>query len=57
MKLGVYVINISIGDDSSALVKEDDALQQAIRNAYMQGVVCCVSAGNSGTSLNCCISR
>lgn len=49
VKLGVDVINMSLGYDR-AVVSDYDFEQVAINNASKAGVICCISAGNSGTS-------
>ena len=48
-KLGVDVINMSLGYDR-AVVSDYDFEQVAINNASKAGIICCISAGNSGTS-------
>lgn len=46
VKLGADVINLSLGSDSGSS-SDWNFTNQAIRRATAQGVVCCVSAGNS----------
>lgn len=49
VKLGADVINMSLGTGVVAL-NDIEYLQQAVNNAAEAGVVCCISAANSGTS-------
>lgn len=49
VKLGANVINMSLGSVSSN-VDENDPEQSAVRKASEQGVLCVISAGNSGVS-------
>lgn len=49
VKLGANVINMSLGSVSSN-VDENDPEQFAVRKASEQGVLCVISAGNSGVS-------
>lgn len=49
VKLGADIINMSLGSDKS-IVSDEDYIQVAVENASKEGVICCISAGNSGTS-------
>ena len=49
VKLGVDVINMSLGS-LNAVVSDDDFEQAAINKASKEGIICCISAGNAGTS-------
>ncbi|MBE5934731.1 MAG: hypothetical protein E7262_02920 [Lachnospiraceae bacterium] len=49
VKLGADVINMSLGINSVA-VNDSELLQKTVTEATNAGVVCCISAANSGTS-------
>lgn len=49
VKLGADVINMSLGTDIVAM-NDIEYMQQAVNKASDAGVVCCISAANSGTS-------
>lgn len=49
VKLGADVINMSLGSPCG-IVTDEDFTQAAINNATKEGVISCISAGNSGTS-------
>jgi len=49
VKLGADIINMSLGIDN-AVVSDEDFMQVALNNAAKEGVICCIAAGNSGTS-------
>lgn len=49
VKLGADIINMSLGYKCS-VKSDEDFLQEAINKANASGVMCCIAAGNDGTS-------
>ena len=49
VKLGADIINMSLGGDC-ALLTDEDYMATAVNNATKEGIISCISAGNSGTS-------